>query len=208
MNATELVGAYQREAMEVGDDELDAALGITAGRWRPEVARDSAIQARFPGESIVNVATPYAVCRNLFARLELEPDEVFLDMGCGDGRVLLYGALWCGAARFRGVELVAERVERLRTAASALGLTNVEGVHGNILHQDIDDVAVFYAHRPFSVETEQAVLDMLHREARKRSITVVTNRLQPSLFDPNLFERDGRNTLVFYRSKTRTVSGQ
>ena len=201
MQTIDLVRGYQQEIVDVSEGELDAALGIEARDWQPDVCRDSALQTRFPGESIVNVATPYAVCRQLLGRITLGADDTFLDMGCGDGRVVLYGAVLCPNTRFRGVDLIAERVERLRGAGRELGLQNVDAVCGDVLEQDIDDVTVFYAHRPFSVETEAAVLDKLHTEARKRSITVATNRLQPSLFDLDLFERDGRGTLLIYRSR-------
>jgi hypothetical protein len=195
----ELIDAYHREESDADDDTLDAALGIPAQRWRHQPGRDAALQVDYVGESIVDVPTPYEICRRIFASVMLDSNDLFIDLGCAAGRVVLYGAL-VTPARFRGIELVAERAAIATDAARRLELDRVEIIDGDVLDQDFGDGTVFYAFRPFSVETEAKVLDRLHEEARRRAITVVTHRLQPSLFDLTVFERVDHGALQVLRS--------
>jgi len=197
----ELLRAYHREQLDEAssnDAQLDAALGLPESVWIPS-AEHGVLQARHPGESIVNLATPYAVCRGLFHALELGDEDRFIDLGCGDGRVLIYGAA-VSSARFCGVELVAERARGAVERVKKLELERVTIVQGDVLEQDFGEGDVFYAHRPFSVETETEVLARIHDEARRRPIRVATHRLQPSLFDAALFERVMFGALIIYRS--------
>ncbi len=195
----ELFAAYHAEQRDPSDDELDAALGIPshAQRWTPR--QDTAIQARYTGESTVNVLTPYAICRGLFRELNVSADDLVIDLGCASGRVVLYGALVTDA-RFRGVELVAERAQQGIDAAERLGLTKVQFVVGNALDEDLSRGNVFYLFRPFSERTEAAVVAELHAQGRRRPITVATHRLQPSLFDPQVFTSTPFGALVLYRT--------
>ena len=196
----ERVRAFHRGALDLSDEQLDAALGLGNQSWRWNPKRDDALQKRHPGESIVNVATPYAVCRRLFASLALQDDDVVFDLGCGEGRVVLYGAVTT-AARFVGLELVQERAEAARQTAAELQLERVSIVHTNALDHDLSNATVLYAFRPFSIVTEAAMLAQLHRLGRQRMLTVATHRLQPSLFDANVFERSLDGALVLYRSR-------
>jgi precorrin-6B methylase 2 len=199
MTGGELIDAYHREERDADDDALDAALGIPAQRWRHRPGRDAALQAEHVGESIVDVPTPYEICRRIFSSVTLESHDLFIDLGCAAGRVVLYGAL-VTTARFRGIELIAERAAIATEAARRLELDRVEIIEGDVLDQDFGAGTVFYAFRPFSVETEAKVLERLHAEARRRAITVVTHRLQPSLFDLTVFERTDHGALQVLRS--------
>jgi SAM-dependent methyltransferase len=191
-----MLRAYHRE--QLPDAALDEALGLPESVWIPSAAHGR-LQAKYPGESIVNLATPYAVCRGLFCALDLGEDDCFVDLGCGDGRVLIYGAA-VTPARFRGIELVAERARGALERVRKLQLERVTVVQADVLDQDFGEGDVFYAHRPFSVETEAEVIARLHAEARRRPIRVATHRLQPSLFDATLFDRELYGALVVYRS--------
>ncbi|MFP6683279.1 MAG: hypothetical protein VB934_01140 [Polyangiaceae bacterium] len=195
-SAVALLRAYDHERID--DAQLDEVLGLPESVWIPS-DEHGRLQTRHPGESIVNLSTPYAVCRRLFHALQLGEDDLFVDLGCGDGRVLLYGAA-VTSAQFRGIELVTERAHAAQTRVRKLAFDRVTIVEGNVLEQDFGEADVFYTHRPFSVETEAEVLARLHNEARRRSICVATHRLQPSLFDATLFRRELCGALVIYRS--------
>jgi predicted RNA methylase len=196
----ELVRAYHRGEGEVADAQLDAALGLPAQCFELLPDRDRALAQRHPGESTVDVATPFDVCRGLFAQLSLGADDVFFDLGCAAGRVVLYGAA-VTPARFVGIELVQERAELARGAADRFGQARVRIVTGNVLEQDLSEATVIYAFRPFSVETEASVLERVHHLAAQRPITVAAHRLQPSLFDAAVFDRAGDGALVILRSR-------
>jgi SAM-dependent methyltransferase len=184
----------------IDERELDDALGLPAERGWPGTEY-AELQRQHPGESIIGFATDYGQCRTLFRELQLEHDDLFVDLGCGHGRVLLYGALTTGA-RFRGIELVERRVSQARDAVERLGLEKRVDVHrANALDAELSDATVLYLFRPFSVESEQRMLERLHDEAGRRTFTVVSNRLQPSCFDSARFARREVGTLLVLRAR-------
>lgn len=197
--ARALLHDYHHRRAEIADSSLDEALGLPSGSWRLDAAADTAVQHRHPGESIVNVATPYAICRGLLDALSPSAGETVIDLGCGDGRVVLYGALLTPAS-FEGIELVAERAANGRRAIARLSLENAAVTEGNVLDHDFRHGDVFYLFRPFSVETESQVLAQLHQQATQRTITIAAHRIQPSMFDPRIFERVTTGALSIFRS--------
>jgi predicted RNA methylase len=199
LNPREIIRAYQAGTLELDEAELDAALGLGPQRWNASPELSAQLSEDNPGESIVNVATPYPVCRGLFEALALTDRDVVVDLGCGEGRVLLYGAL-ATAARFVGIEIVASRVLATRQAAARLGV-DIDLVHGNVLDHDFAHGTVFYMFRPFSVETEQAVIAALSRQAVRRSIRVAAHRMLPSSFDADVFARVSGGALCIYQSR-------
>lgn len=201
MQPKALIHAFHRGELELDDAALDAALGLPPQRWVPDVERDTQLSVAHPGESIVNVATPYEVCRNLVDALDLTADDRFVDLGCGMGRILLYAALLT-PARFRGVEMVEDRVTAARRAVAHLGLGDrVSLTHGNALDDPLDDGTVYFMFRPFSVETEATVLGTLHEQARRRDLTLVTHRIQPSSIDRSVFDCVSLSTPQVYRAR-------
>ena len=195
---------YHQERRDASEGDLDDALGLPSGGFRFDAAEAMETQGRHPGESIVNVATPYVICRGLIQAIAPGPNDRVLDLGCGDGRVVVYGALVCQAT-FLGVELVEERAANGRRAIEWLALSNASVVAGNVLDERFveafERATVFYAFRPFSVESEEQVLARLHQQGRRRRITVVIHRMQPSVMDAAVFERVAIGTLCVFRSR-------
>jgi SAM-dependent methyltransferase len=182
----------------VGAAELDEALGLASQTDAVRSSYEPALEARHPQESIVYLPTPYPVCRAFFHALALGPDDRVVDLGCGLGRLLLYGAL-VSPARFRGIELIARRIEPAREAVARLGLTQIELVEGNMREASLEDGTVFYAFRPFSEETEVAMLARFHELASRRAFVVAAYRLRPGLFDETLFDYRCLGDLSLYR---------
>jgi precorrin-6B methylase 2 len=128
----------------------------------------------------------YIVVNRVLDRLALEPDDVFIDIGCGTGRVI------CLAARRRvqqviGVDLSPEIV---RTAAA-----NVERVRGRVSAVDVvvADAAEFdygettcaYMFSPFKHTVLARVLDKIKADRsgrRFRCAFVNLNELQRETF--------------------------
>ncbi len=135
--------------------------------------------------------------------LQLGASDVLFDLGCAEGRVVLYGGVTT-PARFVGIEIVEERAEVARRAAEALALSpRVSVVAGNVLDADLSPATVFYLFRPFGEETEAKVLLRLHEEARRRSVIVVTHRIAPGHMDPEVFEPLATGLLQVHRSRRR-----
>jgi hypothetical protein len=198
-----LVRAFHRGEIEPGDTALDVALGLPPRRPTGQPFEDLALTERHPGESFADLPTPYPVARGLFEMLALGADDVLLDLGCAEGRVILYGAV-VTQARFVGIEIVEERASIARAAAAALGLADrVEVLRANVLDAALERGTVFYLFRPFGEETERRVLARLHQEGRARAITVVTHRIAPGQMDPEVFEPVATGLLQFHRSRSR-----
>ena len=115
--------------------------------------------------------TPARHVFELVARIPLDAEDVFVDLGSGLGHVpLLVGA--CSAARALGVELQAAYVARARAAAAALHLDRVSFVEQDARASDFSVGTVFYLYTPFSGSILRAVLDALRAQAERRAIRV------------------------------------
>ncbi len=196
----DLVRAFQRSAVEPGDDELDAALGLPPRKPVLGIYEDPELARRHPHESFADLPTPFDVTRGLFEALDLGPDDVLFDLGCGTGRVVLYGAV-VSPARFVGIEIVEERVEVARDAVRASGIERVTFVAASALDHELSTPSVLYLSRPFADEIEAKVVAKIQDEARRRALTVVTHRMRPGRFDPAVLEPISTGTLTIYRSR-------
>ena len=154
------------------ESELDALLGIDPGGMEATLDVREVV-AQSGGQNFVYGGTSYRAVRDLFRRLALAPDDVFYDLGCGYGRVLLYGALTSGA-RFRGIELIAERAAHVNAAAARLGVPNVDARAGNVLTSALRDGTVFFMFHPFFQTVIGDVVETLHRVATTKEIRIAT----------------------------------
>ena len=86
----------------------------------------------------------------LLDALEVGHGDVFYDLGCGVGKVVVAAALATEARRCVGVELAADRLARARAVVSRArrdGLVarrRVELRHADIAGTDIDDATILY----------------------------------------------------------------
>ena len=166
------VRALQRSSRAIDDREMDALLGI---REREERLDGIALVLEHGNEQIdLYDGTPYEVARELFARLRPRRGDVFYDLGCGYGRVVLWGALVSGA-RFCGIDLVEQRLAPARRAVRRLALTNVRLVQGNVLSTRFDDGNLFFLFDPFFPGTLRRVSRRLARIARARPIRIASH---------------------------------
>jgi CelD/BcsL family acetyltransferase involved in cellulose biosynthesis len=122
------------------------------------------------------VTLPYGNIMQILRAVGLNPTDVFVDIGCGTGRVL------CCAARFRvreviGIEYAPEICElaqqnaaRLRGRQSPIRLLNQ-----NAAAYDYDGGTVFYLYNPVDAVTLNRVLEKIRTslERQKRPITVI-----------------------------------
>lgn len=199
-DARRKLAAYQREELALDDAEIDGLLGLSAQHYRDAKEEEETEAAQHAGHSVVHVATPYARCREIFSALAPSASDTFVDLGCGLGRVVLYGAS-VTEARFVGVELVESRGRIARAAASRAGLDRVSIVIGSALDVDLAIGTLFFLFRPFSPEVEATMIARLHAVARARPIAVGAFRLLPNLFDRALFDEDRRGDLRLYRTR-------
>jgi hypothetical protein len=120
--------------------------------------------------------TPYLPCGveeilRMCREVPLAPNDVFVDLGSGIGRVPMLAHLVSGA-RAGGIEIQRALVGVARERAEALKL-DVRFVLGNALDVPFD-ANVFFMYSPFNGETLRQVLAKLEQHARTRPIVVCT----------------------------------
>lgn len=92
-------------------------------------------------------STPYLLLKQIFARVPLRPSDVFLDVGCGKGRVLAFLVKENCPCRLYGIEHNAE-VGRI-AADWAARCDRVQILIGDALQHDYDGYTVLSLGRPF-----------------------------------------------------------
>ena len=111
--------------------------------------------------------------REIGEKLNLSKDDTFYDLGSGYGQVPMFLSI-NSEAKFKGVELMRDRLAQAKTTTKKLGLENVSFIDGNVVDVDFSDGNIFYMFNPFSQETLQIVADKLKEIARTKKIKVVS----------------------------------
>ena len=112
-------------------------------------------------------SSDYRCMRKVFRTLPLRPDDVFIDVGCGEGRVLTYLHEKGFRGREIGIELDAD-VAKTATKRTAV-CDNVTVCCGNALEQGelFRDATAVYMFNPFSRSVFQSFIGMLESVCRK-----------------------------------------
>ena len=149
------------ELLELPPSERDAALE----KWLGIAGQVSSVP---PGDQLIGYHAS-ALAPVVAALIETRADEedVFVDLGCGLGKVTALARLISGA-RVRGIELQQELISR------APRLEGVEYFHGDVRDAPLDDGTIFYLYNPFSGDVLAQVLRRLRAVAEKRAITICT----------------------------------
>ena len=121
-----------------------------------------------PGDELIGYHAS-ALAPVVAALIETGADEedLFVDLGCGLGKVTALARLISGA-RVRGIELQQELISR------APKLAGVEYFHGDVRDAPLDDGTIFYLYNPFSGDVLTQVLSRLREVSTKRAITICT----------------------------------
>jgi SAM-dependent methyltransferase len=106
-------------------------------------------------------------------RREVTADDVFADLGCGKGRIVVQAALRYPMKRVIGVELapqlhdIARRnVDRIRTRARA---ADIQVVNGDVLEWALPpDLSIVYLYNPLLGELFSALAERLVAHAREQ----------------------------------------
>ncbi|MFK5956506.1 MAG: class I SAM-dependent methyltransferase [Planctomycetota bacterium] len=109
-------------------------------------------------------ATPYLLLEDILCYLNLGKNDVFLDLGCGKGRVT------CMAARTKVGRVVGLEQDdgflelaRRNLAAVADVRSKVDFHHGLAQDFDFDSTTVVFLFNPFGADTLQEVLELLQQ---------------------------------------------
>jgi predicted RNA methylase len=106
----------------------------------------------------------------------LTPDDVFIDIGCGAGRVIFFIAAQ-NLKKVIGVELNEELIDAARQNYRALKLRNspVEIVCADAAVFNMDEGTIFFMYNPFGYKTLRKVVANIKKsiEASPRKIRIV-----------------------------------
>ncbi len=129
---------------------------------------------------LVYVGTSYETIRDFIQQVEPQSNDVVYDLGCGYGRVVLYGAL-VTEAQWRGVDIVPHRIAEAQGIKEKFKIDNAQFRLGNVADQDFSDGTIFYLFDPFEQSILETVARRLEEIAKVRKIRVV------SLYKSSLF---------------------
>ncbi len=145
-------------------------LGISTRGKGPEDPADE--------EHIYYGSVQYQTIHSVLGHLRLQPDDIFVDLGCGKGRVV------CCAARHKVEEVIGiEYSDELAESAkrNSIGLRGrkspISIVHAPVEDFDYNRGTVFYMFHPFGPVTLQRVMaklaTILERERRPMRLAYV-----------------------------------
>jgi len=161
---------------------LWAALRRKAGKLIFERGIDTGGVVHLPihdAERILYVAAPRGTLRQALPTAAVTDLDVFLDAGCGKGRMLLEAARHYRFQRVVGVELVPELLETAKMNVEAWRsrlYCPVELIESDIVDYAIpDDVTVIFLQNPFRGQPFRVFLDSLSASLsrRRRPLTVI-----------------------------------
>lgn len=152
------------------DEYWDRRIGVRTFGFRPAVG-----EADAPDYRVCYVPTHYRKLFKIFRRLEIGPEDSFLDIGCGMGRPV-FAASWAGAKRAVGIEIDEELVAAARRNLERCRLKkhSIEFFNTPAEAYGPSDATIVYMYHPFGPGTMQLVAEALARdlEARPRRLRI------------------------------------
>ena len=166
----------QEHALVIPSSVINWLLGLPEQRYKPLV--DALYESERVNLDLQDnaYATRYGIIRAVLQELQFKASDVFIDLGSGDGRVVLYTACASDVGQAKGFELVRERAQLAEEAKNQRSLDNVQFIQGNIREhlETIEDGTVFFIFNPFSIDTWTIVEQKLKDVAVRRKIRIVS----------------------------------
>jgi len=187
----------------------DLQYGLLAQRRSPYLAGgfERHLLARRQGggtDDYIFGETPWFTAQRLLRRARLRPGEHLIDIGSGDGRVVLFAALRF-EAHASGFELIAERHQQAQRVVRARGLeSSITLVHGDGLAADLSSADVLYcAWTCFSADNRRRLLDAIEALRPGARLITVTHPIDDARLKPLGAERAwfgwGRSDVFYYQ---------
>ncbi|MEE9429071.1 MAG: class I SAM-dependent methyltransferase [Paracoccaceae bacterium] len=152
-----VIGSIPHEIW-LNDRYWERRLGTNTGGWVPVTLDDGMLYE----------ATPYLILNEILRELDLGKSDVFVDLGCGKGRVLCM-ASGTDVGRVIGVEQNPDFLDVARNNLDAMPdkHTNVELFRGLAQDFDFKNVTVLFLFNPFGAKTLQQVLSLIKADLKE-----------------------------------------
>lgn len=143
--------------------------------WVDELLAIEEVPSDMPG--LPRESVPYLPCgvEEILA-LPVQPDDVFVDLGSGLGRVVILVHLLTGI-RTHGIELQDHLVQGAQERCRELGLDRVTFTHADAGTCELDG-SIFFLYAPFTGETLKRALQRIEVLARRRPVVLCTVGLE------------------------------
>jgi len=129
---------HQNESIP-SDHFIDNLIGIAPDGHEEKLGINELIDQYGSDFRTYRADTTYSYIQKMFDHLKIFSPKSFLDIGCGNGRILSYGALLWEDVKFYGIELVKERAEYCNALKYNLNL-HIEIINGDVLKEDLPPV--------------------------------------------------------------------
>ncbi len=147
------------------DDFVNSLLSVKRPALETQVEREP--------EMVFFQATPVRYILEMIDRAHIAETDVFYDLGCGLGRVLMLVTLLTGAAAV-GVEVERSYCRYAQLNAEALKLTTIQIQNADARVATYTDGSIFFMYHPFTGEILERVLQRLRIHAEGRRIRLCT----------------------------------
>jgi SAM-dependent methyltransferase len=183
------------------DRYWETRFGVTTETPAPAVGPDSRVY----------VTLPYRAIFHILDRLALGADDMFVEIGCGKGRVLLAATRY-PVAEIVGLELSTELADMARSNLGKQMLGSLRVEVSNIAAQEFDFSRgnIFYLYNPFGPDSFRAVLSRLEHGLREHPRPVRIAYVRPCHEDVfgefDWLERTGSFEVVSWAAQPMAVS--
>lgn len=128
-----------------------------------------------PDNLVHHEISPAGLVLELLSHNDFTNHKVVYDVGCGTGFVSLLLALFGGEnIEVKAVDLQDDLVSHGENIARQFGIKNIQFFSSSILDVDLSDADFLYLFSPFYGEVMRNFLDLLQKQATKRTITIAS----------------------------------
>jgi len=149
----------------------DRARGIKTEGWYRLSQEDRAAMQYSDGN--MYQPTSYRMLRKLFREVPIQEDDVFVDLGCGKGRVVAFVAQELHIKEALGIEVVPElaliaqeNIERINAASPA------SIIREDAAKADLSQGTLFFFYEPFGRQSMERILEKIRNSAEMNPRTI------------------------------------
>lgn len=121
---------------------------------------------------------PYLIMQRVFTKINLRKNDVFIDLGSGKGRVVLFASQE-NIKMVKGIEIQESLfIEALKNKESCRGKkAEIELIRGDVTNFSFSDETIIFIFHPFGSKTMELIMGKIESSLSKnpRKIKIITN---------------------------------